>query len=152
MKQTIGRLLLLGTLAFAGAASSAYGYSCDSDCGREAEFRYRCPTFRKPGRMCTGKNQAKYAACEADKAVSCRLWNSATAFFTPKVKPYLQGRYNASTYNPDRQSEYILECTSAAVAVMGAIGSAYGPPYGTLAGGAAGFFVGKRICIQSTTW
>ncbi len=148
----MSKLVFFGTLALAGGPQAAWGYSCDSDCGAEAAFRYPCPTFGNPGRKCTGKNPAKYAACEADKAVSCELMDSAVDFFAPKVKPLMVGQFNASTYNPDREQEYVLDCTAAAVAALAVVGSAYGPPYGTLAGGAAGLFIGKRICIQSTTW
>lgn len=144
------KLKLVAALLFIGGA--AFGYDCDTDCGRAAQFRYPCPTPTNPGRKCTGKNPAKYVACETDKAASCRLWEEAASFFEPVVKPHLVHRFNASTYDPNHHQEYVVECTAAAVAVLAAVGSTYGPPWGTLAGGAAGFFVGKRICIQSTKW
>lgn len=147
--QTI-KLSILAAALLLGSAS--HGYDCNTDCGKAAEFRYPCPTPTHPGRKCTGRNPAKYVVCETDKAVSCRLWNEAVDFFEPIVKPHLIHRFNASTYHPDKHNEYVIECTAAAVAVLAAVGSTYGPPWGTLAGGAAGFFVGKRLCIQSTKW
>ncbi|WYD79986.1 MAG: hypothetical protein V8K32_11785 [Candidatus Electrothrix gigas] len=151
MKSQFVVLLVLFVLMF--FVPSAQAVNCDTDCGKEARFKYPCPTFSNPGRKCTGKNHARYAACETEKKVSCDLWNRAVNFFKPKVKPMLKGRYNAGTYaNASDKNDYLVECTAAAVAALSAVGSSYGPPYGTLAGGAAGFFVGKRICIQSQKW
>lgn len=132
-------------------------YSCDADCGEAAKFRYPCPTFRNPGRKCDGKNHVKYAACEADKAVSCRLWNSAASWFEPKVKPHLMARGFGRTkwlshVERGTEGEYITDCTAAGVAILATVGTTFGGPYVGLAGGAAGLFVAKRICEQSTHW
>lgn len=58
-------------LVFSGSAS--YAVDCTTDCGKVASFRYPCPTFRNPRRMCTGREPAAYATCETTKQASCRV-------------------------------------------------------------------------------
>jgi len=131
-------------------------YDCNADCGAAARFRYPCPTFGNPGRKCTGKNHVKYAACEADKAVSCRLWNATVNALLPKVKPTLSRRFNASTYREakesDRETIYFAECQAAAIALCVAAGHQVGGGYGAVIAGAGGTFVASQICLKSMHW
>ena len=152
MKTKLIIMFILGIMGL-GFSQKANAYDCNSNCKEEAKFKYPCPTWNNPGRKCTGINPAKLAACEADKAISCRLWNSAVSFFAPKVKPHLVSRFNKERYESsgDKQ-EYIRDCIAAATAVLATIGAEIGGPWGALATGAAGIFVSKRICIQSTKW
>ena len=131
----------------------SFAFTCNTDCGKAAKFKYPCPTFSNPGRKCTGKNPGLYASCEVDKKVSCDLWENAVKFFTDKVKPSLSLHYNANTYAyTENKEEYIIECVAAATASIATIGAIFAGPWGALATGAPGLFISKRICIQSTKW
>ena len=91
-------LLVLCTGLLALGAKTTLGYDCNSDCGAQAAFRYRCPTFGNPGRMCDGRNPAKFAACETDKEVSCQLWENIENSVHDRLKRVLESRYNARTW------------------------------------------------------
>ncbi len=149
-KRLLGILLVVACI---NTPTAALADDCNTDCGKAAKFRYPCPTPLNLGRKCTGKNPTRFATCELAKVASCKLWKEAADFFEPKLKPALQKKYNKKTYaDADNKQDYIIDCTSAVTAALAVLGSAYGPPWGSLAGGAAGLFVGKRICIQSTKW
>ena len=151
-------LFIIATVFTSTFLQSNTGYSidCNTDCGKHANFRYRCPTFGNPGRKCTGRDHNKYAACEVTKRSSCDLWERFYQLSKDSAKPILKLRYNKNTYanatKDGKVDEYVVECTAAAVAVISAIGAEIGGPYGALGAGVAGVFVAKRICIQSQSW
>ena len=139
-----------------GLGSLGLAYDCNSDCHEEAKFRYRCPTVSNPGRKCTGVNPAKKAACEADKAVSCGLWESIYDHFAGQIKDSLKGSFNAQTYakavDDGEEAEYLALCQTAGVSVCVALGASYGGPWGAALSGAAGTFISYRLCHQSRAW
>lgn len=67
------KLAIAVCFLFLFSASSSYAVDCNTDCGKFASFRYRCPTIRNPGRWCTGRDPAKYSTCETAKQASCRV-------------------------------------------------------------------------------
>lgn len=120
-----------------GAEDSIYG--CDTDCGAAASFRYPCPTFRNPGRKCTGKNHVKYAACEADKAVACRMMN---AINEKAYQLAMTGKENETIQ--DRN-----DCVIIVTAGLAAYGTAHGGPWVGLATGAAGGAAASLACRKA---
>lgn len=147
------RVLLALSLGF---TPQAFGFDCNSDCGKAAEFRYTCPTFGNPGRMCKGREPVEYTACESAKVASCKIWDGAVDFARDKVKPMLEGRFNAGTWaqaeESGHQMEYMASCVAAGVAACSILGTELGGPWGAAATGAIGTFVSFRICEQSRTW
>lgn len=152
MKFLTGFLFIL----ICSGQAKAIAYDCDSDCYGVARFRYSCPTFNNPARKCWGRNPVKFAACEADKALSCKLWNEAVDFFSTKTKSMLQNEFNAANYQKAEYSgetaQYMAYCTGAAAAACATVGAQLGGPYGAILAGAGGSFVSYQICKQSTTW
>jgi hypothetical protein len=144
--------LILGLML----SANAYGFDCNSDCGKAAEFRYPCPTFKNPGRKCKGREPVEYASCETVKLASCKMWNGAVDFASGKLKPMLQGRFNAGSWaqaeTSGTQPEYMASCVAAGVAASTILGTELGGPWGSAMSGAIGTFVSFRICEQSRTW
>ena len=149
MARITATMILVGALTSSSLSATASAYDCNSDCGKLAEV-IPCPIFGNPNRKC--RDPITYGVCLASQRLSCDLWEGAVHFFEPILKPQLIGRFNASTYDPDHDADYVTDCTSAAVVVLAAVGTSFGAPWGTLAGGVAGAFIGKRICQQSETW
>ena len=137
-------------------STKAFGFDCNSDCGKAAEFRYPCPTFGNPGRMCRGREPVEYAACESAKVASCQVWNGAVAAVSHKIKPMLESRFNAGSWAQAEASgtgtEYMASCVAAGVAACSILGTELGGPWGAAMTGAIGTFVSFRICEQSRTW
>jgi hypothetical protein len=137
-------------------ASISYGYDCNSDCGKAAQFKYPCPTFGKPHRMCKGRDPVEYSACETVKMASCKMWEGAVDFAKDKMKPILRDRFNAGTWanaeGSGQQQEYMASCVAAGVSAAAILGTELGGPWGSAMGGAIGTFVSFRICEQSRTW
>ena len=134
----------------------AFSFDCNSDCGKAAEFRYPCPTFGNPGRKCKGREPVEFAACETAKAASCKIWNGAVDYARDRIKPMLEGNFNAGTWaNAEasgKQTEYMASCVAAGVAACSILGTELGGPWGAAATGAIGTFVSFRICEQSRSW
>lgn len=137
-------------------AQSAYAWDCDSDCGHSSSFRYPCPTFGNPGRMCSGRDVVTFSACESAKFASCQIWNGAVDFASGKIKPMLQGQFNAGTWSAAQQNgttnDYMASCVAAGVAACSILGTELGGPWGSALSGAIGTFVSFRICEQSQSW
>jgi hypothetical protein len=137
-------------------STNAFGYDCNSDCGKAAEFKYPCPTFGNPGRKCKGREPVEYAACETVKLASCKMWDGAVDYASGKLKPILQGRFNAGTWAQAEASgtgtEYMASCVAAGVAGATILGTELGGPWGSAMSGAIGTFVSFRICEQSRAW
>jgi hypothetical protein len=137
-------------------ATNAYGFDCNSDCGKAAEFKYPCPTFGNPGRKCKGREPVEFASCETVKLASCKMWNGAVDFASGKLKPMLEGRFNAGSWaaaeTNGTQPEYMASCVAAGVAASTILGTELGGPWGSAMSGAIGTFVSFRICEQSRTW
>lgn len=139
-----------------GMSTVSLAFDCNSDCGKAAEFRYPCPTFGNPGRMCRGREPVEYAACESAKVASCKIWNGAVDYASDKLKPMLQGRFNAGSWAQAEASgtgtEYMASCVAAGVAAATILGTELGGPWGSAMSGAVGTFVSFRICEQSRSW
>jgi hypothetical protein len=137
-------------------SANAYGFDCNSDCGAAARFRYPCPTFGNPGRMCDGREPVEYAACESAKVASCKIWAGAVDFASGKLKPMLEDRFNSGTWASAEASgngtEYMASCVAAGVAGATILGTELGGPWGSAMSGAIGTFVSFRVCEQSRTW
>lgn len=137
-------------------ASQAYGWDCDSDCGHSARFRFPCPTFGKPHRMCNGRDPATYSACETAKFASCQLWEGAVGLTQDKIKPMLQGTFNSGTWAAAQENgttnDYMASCVAAGVSAAAIAGAELAGPWGPAIGGSIGTFVSFRICEQSRSW
>jgi hypothetical protein len=137
-------------------STSALGFDCNSDCGAAARFKYPCPTFGNPGRMCRGTEPVEYAACESVKAASCKLWNGAVGAVGHKIRPYLESRFNAGTWAQAQanggETDYMASCVAAGVSACTLAGTELGGPWGAAMSGAIGTFVSFRVCEQSRSW
>lgn len=114
-------------------------YSCDTDCGNVSKFRYPCPTFSNPGRKCWGKNHVKYAACESDKAIACRLMS---AIENKALTLALSGKENETIQ--DRS-----DCIVIVTAGLAVWGTAQGGPWVGLAAGATGGAAASLACRKA---
>lgn len=134
------------------SASSAFADDCSTDCGDAAEFRYPCGI----GRWCTGRNPTRYATCETAKAASCQIWDGAVGYVVPRIRPMLEGSFNASRWQAAVQEgspdAYMTQCMAAGIAACGALGAELGGPWGGVISGALGVFVSARACEQSKSW
>lgn len=143
-------------ITFFYSSQTALAVNCDMNCHEQAMFKYSCPSFKNPSRMCWGKNAARVAACETTKAASCKAWNGAVNFFSDKVKPIIGSRFNSKTYSKavydGETAQYMAYCTAAAAASCTVLGAEFGGPYGAILGGAGGAFISYQICKQSTRW
>lgn len=146
----------LALLMMMMSPTMAQAYDCNSDCGAAARFRYPCPTFRNPHRMCGGREPVEYAACEAAKVASCQVWEGAVDAVRGKVKPLLEGRFNAGTWGQAQTNgttdDYMQSCVAAGVSACAILGTEVGGPWGAVMSGAIGTFVSFRICDQSKSW
>lgn len=144
------------TVLVVTASPQALADDCSTDCGAAAAFRYPCPTFGNPGRKCTGRNPARYASCETAKRLSCQIWDGAVNYATPRIRPMLEGTFNAGSWRAASENgdagKYMAECIAAGVAACGALGVQLGGPWGGVISGAMGVFVSDRICEQSKAW
>jgi hypothetical protein len=151
--KVIGKLILAAAVL---VPSVGYGYDCNSDCGLIASFNYPCPTFRKPGRKCQGRNPATYLTCESAKAVSCKLWQSAVDYAEPRMKPFLIGEFNAEKWKMAEENGttdvYMAYCTAAGIGACSALGAELGGPWGAALSGSIGTFVSWKVCDQSKKW
>lgn len=143
-------------LATALLSTSALAYDCNTDCGDVASFNYPCPTWRNPRRTCKGREPAIYASCQAAKALSCEVWQGAVDYALPRMRPHMEGSFNANTWaaavqdgSPDA---YMSQCMAAGVGICGALGAQLGGPWGGVISGALGVFVSARACEQSKSW
>lgn len=151
---------LLGSLLTAmlatTAAAPAFAYQCDDDCGHIARFRYPCPTFSNPGRKCTGRDPVQYGACETAKAASCEIWRGAVNYAAPRMRPLMEGEFNAGSWRAavesDKETEYMTKCQAAGVAAAAALGAQLGGPWGAGVTGGIGLFVAYQVCEQSRSW
>lgn len=137
-------------------STTSFAYTCNTDCRREAKFKYPCPTFGNPGRKCDGFNAALYQTCNAKKKVSCDLWEKFYDLVEEQVKAELSLHYNSISFEEaqrrEKEAQYISDCQAAGVLLIATAGTAIGGVYGTLGSGAVGIFVSRRLCEQSTVW
>ncbi len=140
----------------ASSSGIALAYDCNSNCSEVGHFRYPCPTFNNPGRMCDGNDPIRINACHAQKTVSCDLWEGAVDFFAARVKPIMQGEFNASVWQQavvdGTEDRYLALCMAAGISACSAVGAQVGGPWGAVISGAGGTFVSYRICEQSKSW
>lgn len=147
---------VLSFMLAAGAAGPALADDCATDCGDAASYTYPCPTPRNPHRRCEGRNPVRYASCEVAKAASCQIWEGAVGYVVPRIKPLMEGSFNASRWAAAQQEgspdAYMSQCMAAGVAACGALGAQLGGPWGGVVSGALGVFVSARACEQSKSW
>jgi hypothetical protein len=144
-------------LALGSLSPQAMAWDCQTDCGRVAAFRYPCPTLRNPRRTCEGREPGTFAACTSAKVASCQIWEGAVDYAVPRIKPHMEGQFNAETWaaaqregSPDA---YMSQCIAAGSAVCAALGTELGGgPWGGVISGAVGVFVSARACEQSKSW
>jgi len=135
-------------------SSLALGYDCNSDCSGGG-YSYPCPNWGNPGKMCHG-DLPNDPACLTAKEASCQIWESAVSFATPKVRPFLEGKFNHNTWAAAQSNgstdQYQASCVAAGVAAFGALGAELGGVWGGVMSGAVGTFVSFRVCDQSKAW
>jgi hypothetical protein len=153
------KILLTSLAALTIAASTpAQAWDCNADCDQASEASFPCPTLRKPWRKCKGTDHFTRTACLAQKAASCKLWNSAADFATDKLKPHLVGEFNSNSWaaavegGETEKEKYMAKCEVAGVMACGILGSYLAGPWGAALSGGLGVFVAWKTCQQSTVW
>lgn len=149
-------LTALMTAAAIPAAESAFAWDCNADCDQASRSSYPCPTFRNPRRRCPMTDHFTRSACILQKEASCKLWNEVAEGIAGKMRPYLEGQFNAATWRDaeekHEEDKYMLLCQGAGIAACGALGAELGATWGAVVGGAGGAFASYKVCLQSKSW